>query len=580
MDLAKKNLILELDKLVEERKRRETNNVLEYYRPQSPHWDFLVSYKLSGKTLNYFIASNQVGKTTVGCILIRAMVLGHHSWMKNFAEHVRDNYETIQFPKSGWWFSKRAIDEALERFSNMEDLDEFDKTDLETLNKRKQGYCYDFKDGNDVYDYIMQFEDTGVRRPAQVAVCAKDFKKGVGVVYWPKLQELIPGPYKNGPYIKSITYMQGRIPEEIHFQNGSKIVFFSGEMDPFRFEGGTWDAIFWDEPPKQEHFVAMDRGTLVKDAPMFFHMTPLSEPWIFDHHLQEVGKQDSKVYLSTLNLFSSEVHWMTKQKKKDFEKEVYRENPHNVEARVHGRFTHLLGRIYPTYDEDIHLIPSNKIEQLLSQNVTHGVTVDPHDRRPFAIGFWFVTPDNDLVFYKNYPIELMPEIKSCDLTVSEYAKMMLDEQSRLREGKISYWFGDPNKLKTPRKTSGHSGQTLLDEFCMEGVYFDVEINNSLEDGHSAVRDYLYYDNEQPISHTNKPKIYISEDCLNVHTSMTRYTWDEKKSKTLASEVPHEKWKDFADIVRYTCIKRPIWLSLSNLEVRSPQLSGRIHDRPR
>ena len=142
-----------------------------------------------------------------------------------------------------------------------------------------------------------------------------------------------------------------------------------------------------------------------------------------------------------------------------------------------------------------------------------------------------------------------------------------------------YWFGDPNKFKTPRKTSNLAGQTLLDDFAQEAVYFDADINDSLHDGHAAVNDYLHYETDQPISATNKPKIYVSDEAWNVHTSRMQYTWDEKKSKVLASEVPNEKWKDFADCVRYTCIKRPVWVPTKGVSVISPKISGRIHQRP-
>ena len=58
--------------------------------------------------------------------------------------------------------------------------------------------------------------------------------------------------------------------------------------------------------------------------------------------------------------------------------------------------------------------------------------------------------------------------------------------------------------------------------------------------------------------------------------MNRYTWDEKKSKVVASEVPHEKYKDHADCVRYTCIKHPVWIAPGEDTCYTPSVRGRIY----
>lgn len=538
----------QLDALEQEMKRREDVKILTEYYPRSFHWEFLTNWRKQrrGCVTNLFIGSNQSGKTFAGAILLRDIALGHHPWIKNFAKHVVDNWEELIYPLSGWWF----------RDQNGEEY---------------------FDNPKDCCDYIMSFELIDIRTPSLYAMSAKDFSKGIGTVFWPKLQEIVPGPYKDGPYIKNVIYLQGRVPSVIEWQNGSKTVFFSGEQDTFRYEGGTWDAIGWDEPPKQSHYVAMKRGALVKRAPMFFYLTPLSEPWIFDTLMQDARDEGNSVSVSTCDLMSEEVDWMTTEAKEEFEREVFREDPHQVEARVHGKFTHLLGRIYPTYDENVHFIPHAEIEQRMLTTVTYGVTVDPHDRRPFAIGWWFVDPLGDIYFYKNYPLQPMPEIKSCDLTVKDYANMIKDEQSALRDKKITFFFGDPNKFPTVRKTNLYAGQTLIDDFGVEKLYFDVEINDSIAEGHRTVRsEYLHYDIEKPIDHKNKPKIFVSTECANIHASMMKYTWDEKKSKDVASEIPHEKYKDFADVVRYTCIKHPYWVDPGVSMIYTPEVQGRIY----
>lgn len=550
-----------LDEIMEERLRRNNLRVLNEYYPRSFHWKFVTDWRKQkmGCSVDLFIASNQVGKSTIGCILVRDIALGYHPWMKNFANFVRDNWD--KFDEVCMWYSEQKIE------------------------SRRPGWWFrdpeneDYQEtAQEAYDFIMSFEMIEIPTPNNYAMCAKDFKKGIGQVFWPKLKELVPGPYKNGPYIKNIIYMQGKVPEVIEWANGSTTVFFSGEQDAMRFEGGTWAAVGWDEPPKQAHYVAMKRGGLVKNSTQFFHLTPISEPWIFDTLMEDAKEDGTSVSVSTCNLMNPEVDWMSQKSKDEFKKEVHREDPHQVEARIYGRFAHLLGRIYPTYDENVHFISSDDIEQRMLQNVTYGVTVDPHDRRPFAVAYWFIDADNNLFFYKCYPELPMPEIKSCDLTVKDYANLIKEEQKCLRRS-ITYFFGDPNKFPTRRKTHEHAGQTLTDDFAMESLYFDVKINDAIAEGHRTVRsDYLAYDKEHPVSYVNKPKLFVSDKCMNVHQAMMKYTWDEKKSKEVASEVPHEKYKDFADCVRYTCIKHPVHIEAEQGMMYNPNVSGRLFER--
>jgi phage terminase large subunit-like protein len=539
--MNKEDTIREIDRIQKLIKKAKEEEILAGYRPRSFHWDYIMAMQ-EGVRVNAFVASNQSGKTYATCALIKAYAEGFHRWVKPFAKEVEKGWDDIKYPDPGWWFKERYTKET-------------------------------------TYKKIMEYEDTGVATPSMFGVAARDFKVGIGKTIWPKLSSMVPGPYKNGPYVRSMDKMQGKIPEVIHWNNGSETHFFSAEQDDYRFESSTWDGFVFDEPPKQSHYVGIVRGTRVKKGAIHFSLTPLSEPWLFDTLLQDAKKPDSGVRLSTCNLFSEEVDWMANEDKEALRKETERKDPHEVEARIYGKFTHLLGRIYPTYNEDVHLISKEKIDQMRLGNVTYGVTIDPHDRRPSAVIFWFVTPNNDIYIYKEYPNDpelLMPDIKSCDLTIEQYSKMIKEEEATLRTP-FTYRLIDPNKGKTPRKTVEHAGQTLIDDFAMYGLYFDGEINDKIHEGHREVRNYLHYDPDKPVDFKNSPKLYISEDCWNAHTSMLRYTWDEKKSKELASEVPHEKWKDFADTIRYTCIKKPVWLDPTSAIIHSPELRGSIHN---
>ena len=63
---------------------------------------------------------------------------------------------------------------------------------------------------------------------------------------------------------------------------GSVAYFRSYDQRPATFEGIDAHWIHWDEPPPEEILIAAERGKVVTNAPSWFTMTPLKEPYIFD----------------------------------------------------------------------------------------------------------------------------------------------------------------------------------------------------------------------------------------------------------------------------------------------------------
>lgn len=62
---------------------------------------------------------------------------------------------------------------------------------------------------------------------------------------------------------------------------GSKLYVRSYDEQPESFEGIDFDFIHWDEPPPEPILTAAERGKVVTNAPSWFTMTPLKEPYIF-----------------------------------------------------------------------------------------------------------------------------------------------------------------------------------------------------------------------------------------------------------------------------------------------------------
>jgi len=62
----------------------------------------------------------------------------------------------------------------------------------------------------------------------------------------------------------------------------------------------------------------------------------------------------------------------------------------------------------------------------------------------------------------------------------------------------------------------------------------------VEPGVAKINDLLAWDDTQPLSHNNRPKLYISDQCENMITAMQEFSHCGKD----------EHFKDFIDLIRY------------------------------
>jgi hypothetical protein len=117
---------------------------------------------------------------------------------------------------------------------------------------------------------------------------------------------------------------------------------------------------------------------------------------------------------------------------------------------------------------------------------------------------------------------------------------------------------DPN-FGTTQKAA--VGETLVDYMCRHNLLFDCSVDNSIAPGHAAIRRALFYDREKPISSANYPKLLISTDCWNLDNGLTHYRWDNFRDESKpAKETVKDDFKDPLDVIRYTMIMEPTYLT--------------------
>jgi hypothetical protein len=79
------------------------------------------------------------------------------------------------------------------------------------------------------------------------------------------------------------------------------------------------------------------------------------------------------------------------------------------------------------------------------------------------------------------------------------------------------------------------------------MWFTPAAGLRLEEGVNIINDWFSYDQNQPISVVNQPKLYISEDCINTIWCIREWTGlDGEKGAS----------KDPVDCMRYLAVMQP------------------------
>jgi hypothetical protein len=274
-------------------------------------------------------------------------------------------------------------------------------------------------------------------------------------------------------------------------------------------------------------------------------LTPISEPWIYDEF---IGKNPPNTFFITVDMrdntklqeqlgmerFEAEVL--------DFESKLTEDQK---EARMHGKFKHLIGLVYKEFDPAVHVREKLKIDKKWPTYFA----CDPHDRKPH-FGLWAKVDPFGTIY-------VIDEIKFKG-TIKEFSKQVLKREliNGIKPMEVIRIL-DPNKGETPTAVTGLK---LKEEFANCGLYFTTSVNDDITMGHLAVAEKLRYDKTQPLSLTNKPKLYfVKESTADCISYIQRYTWDDWKDSSRSSkEKPKDNYKDFPDVLRYLVMSNPFY----------------------
>lgn len=130
--------------------------------------------------------------------------------------------------------------------------------------------------------------EPGVLAGKRFMAAGASFKKITTETILPKLYEYIADDM-----IKSVKRTMG-YPTEINFVTGATLILKSYEQKDKDFEGGNWDGVWNDEPPRQPIFTASRRGQMATSGWYIITATPVSEPWMLDDLIIPAQSLDCK----------------------------------------------------------------------------------------------------------------------------------------------------------------------------------------------------------------------------------------------------------------------------------------------
>lgn len=356
------------------------------------------------------------------------------------------------------------------------------------------------------------------------------------------------------------------------------------------FEGLIFDWMHWDEPPPQAVLNAAQRGKMASNAPSWFTMTPLKEPYIYDifslNAFNNNGTDDD------IAIFRCSVWENCQDYCRDCDVTIPENDPNGLEpgqvrpvdkcpncqkvmgfmpragidnylktitdndereAREEGKWKHLSGAVYKELKREQHLFDDFTIPR----DWMRIEAVDPHDARPTCWLFAAVSPEEIIVNGR----------AANRIYVYDYllATGNIDSISRqVRVKRASHDYSEPASVVLDAKFGTKTVKTASEETSWEDELYRAGIKNivlshsrpgDVDLGHKVVKQYL-----QP--HYSRLKgsefpglMFAAEGCSGQKgpiQSMFNYRWKE------GSDTPEPDFKDFADCVRYIAMEEPVY----------------------
>lgn len=361
------------------------------------------------------------------------------------------------------------------------------------------------------------------------------------------------------------------------------INIYTSKQDVSAQEAPNLQALYADEPCDRAHYIALSRGLRGTGGKTRLFGTLVSEPWMQEEILERCGNNGGELE----HYVALRPDWRENIKEyggyvplADFERFWEKCDPDELQARKFGDPLDLTGRVYHEFDSRVHVITEDLVPDEVLATCPRVLVVDPHPRRPFAMIWAYVTPEEEIVVYDEWPsyeeVGDFHRLRTSRSTWMDYAREIA------ARGPCVWNIMDPNAGRAPSSVGGPDISSRLSQALLaigDHRGFSTDVDDDLTVGHTAVKQRLVYDKDRPLSYENRPSLFFMANCKQAIKGMRLYTWDDFTGRQAdlkgLKPKPRERNKDFPDAVRYLCVSTIQYLDVSRVnQRRSRRSSGR------
>lgn len=409
---------------------------------------------------------------------------------------------------------------------------------------------------DDPHYWVRQANGDPIPVPNVGRIICENFETSAKQTINPKLMEWAP---KNT--ISKIVPNPRGIPAEYHFTNGSVIYVLSYDQDDRAFEGPNGHWAWFDEPPPQRKFNGIRRGLVDYDGTCWLTMTPLAEPWINDTLMTKANEVDNRVRLMYYSIWDNCVEnggVLSRRAVESFLEDLPEEER---QAREFGIPLHLAGLVFPEWrPEEPFWIPAVR----LPEQWPRLCVIDPHPRKPIAVLWAAVSPDNIIYVYRTLFDRKLRTVKDVADRIKELEGWgnSLDFTHE-REEHVALRIIDTSANEQERT----SGESVSEQFAKYGVYCTDAYKRNKDAGINAIREAL-----RIRGNWQRPGLVVLNCCPELKQNFQNFVWDRwgtSRQQGLKGEKQEvvKNNDDFIDCVRYIFQMRVTYIMLRGLERR-------------
>ena len=383
-------------------------------------------------------------------------------------------------------------------------------------------------------------------------IIAQNYEQAIRQTIMAKFDEWAPKSL-----IKRIEKNTRGIPVAIHWHNGSIIYLMSNDQDDMAFEGPNGHWVWADEPIDYRKYTGLRRGLVDHNGHFWMTMTPLSQPWINEIIVSKANNPDSGVSLFKFSVWDNcdEVGgYLSRAAIESFLSDLREDE---LEARLHGNFLHLAGLVYKNW-EPRHPFWIDPFDIPLTW--PRVCVVDPHNRKPIAMLWAALSPDNDWYVYRCVYDRSMKTV----VDAADYIKEVEGWQDDRNPGPEA----EPVVLRIIDWSAEEASRT--DGFSIRGKFTQNHLHHVKAKKHDAAFGYdALHEAFKMKNEWDQPKLTVFNTCAPLKQNFMNFCYDEwatGKQRDLKGEKQEYRKTndDFIDCARYLFQHRLTYYMLTGM----------------